>query len=909
MINLAQKDGGIAISIKRPRVHGKFIFVSDEKFYLRGVTYGTFRPGPGGEEFPEREVVDADFAQMASAGINTVRVYTVPPAWLLDAALRHGLYVMVGLPWEQHVAFLDDKERVRSIEERVREGVKKCAGHPSILCYAIGNEIPAPIVRWHGAARVECFLKRLYKIAKEEDPGALVTYVNYPSTEYLDLPFVDFLCFNVYLESKEKLESYLARLQNIAGDRPLVLAEIGLDSRRNGLEAQAASLEWQVRTAFAQGCAGTFVFSWTDEWYRGGFDIEDWDFGLTTRGRDAKPALLSIKRAYSEVPSPQNPDWPRISVVVCSFNGGRVIRDCMEGLLRLEYPNFEVIVVDDGSTDNTAEIVREYPFKLIRTENRGLGSARNTGMRAADGEVIAYTDDDARPDPHWLTYLALTFMTTDHAGAGGPNIAPRGDGRIADCVANAPGGPVHVLLSDTVAEHIPGCNSAYRKACLEEIGGWDPKYRAAGDDVDVCWRLQQRGWTIGFSPAAMVWHHRRNSVKTYWKQQIGYGKAESLLEEKWPEKYNAAGHVAWAGRLYGKGLTQALAFQRGRIYQGTWGTALFQSVYEPAQGTLWSLPLMPEWYLVITTLVILSIFGVFWMPLLWVSVPLLTITTGAVIIQAILSAAKASFTSAPKSRFELFDLYALTAFMHMLQPAARLYGRLRHGLTPWRQRGTPEQTFPRPQIVTVWSEQWRSPEEYLRAVDEALKEDGAIVNQGGDFDRWDLEVRGGILGRARALMTVEEHGAGRQQLLFKIWPKPSLNGLSFIILFALSALGASLDYIYWGGHAFITFAYLTAMTVLLLFIMYKECAAPFTSLRGALARLKSSIESRAAIQEIEERVVEQGSLAEGFDTARPPSLEADIPAPVEVAVHQSGHRIFSAKTSEEESRNFKSQVA
>ena len=74
---------------------------------------------------------------------------------------------------------------------------------------------------------------------KREDPGALVTYVNYPTTEYLELPFVDFLAFNVYLESREQLAAYLARLQNLAGERPLLLAEIGLDSRRNGEKAQA----------------------------------------------------------------------------------------------------------------------------------------------------------------------------------------------------------------------------------------------------------------------------------------------------------------------------------------------------------------------------------------------------------------------------------------------------------------------------------------------------------------------------------------------------------------------------------------------------------------------------------------------------------------------------------------------
>ena len=129
---------------------------------------------------------------------------------------------------------------------------------------------------------------------KREDPGALVTYVNYPTTEYLDLSFLDFVCFNVYLETREQLRAYLARLQNLAAEKPLVMAEIGLDSRRNGLERQAEVLAWQIREVFDEGCAGTFVFAWTDEWYRGGYDIEDWDFGLTAEiGNRNRPSPLS----------------------------------------------------------------------------------------------------------------------------------------------------------------------------------------------------------------------------------------------------------------------------------------------------------------------------------------------------------------------------------------------------------------------------------------------------------------------------------------------------------------------------------------------------------------------------------------------------------------------------------------
>jgi len=177
-----------------------------------------------------------------------------------------------------------------------------------------------------------------------------------------------------------------------------------------------------VRTAFAAGCAGVVVFAWTDEWYRQGHDVEAWAFGLTHADRSPKPALDAVRKAFAELPFPPSLPWPRISVVVCTYNGARTIRDCLEGLERVAYPDYEVIVVDDGSTDATAAIARQYDCRLIRTENRGLASARNTGLDAATGEIVAYIDDDAYPDPHWLTYLAAMDRSpsASHVRRAGP---------------------------------------------------------------------------------------------------------------------------------------------------------------------------------------------------------------------------------------------------------------------------------------------------------------------------------------------------------------------------------------------------------------------------------------------------------------------------------------------------------
>src|SRR5262249_14887321 len=127
---------GAGLSGPRPRVAGKFLYAGESKLWLKGVTYGTFRPRADGD-YPDGPTLAADFAAMTAAGVNTVRVYTVPPRSLLDAAQAHGLRVLVGLPWEQHVTFLGERGRAADIEARVRAGARRCAGHPALLGYAV----------------------------------------------------------------------------------------------------------------------------------------------------------------------------------------------------------------------------------------------------------------------------------------------------------------------------------------------------------------------------------------------------------------------------------------------------------------------------------------------------------------------------------------------------------------------------------------------------------------------------------------------------------------------------------------------------------------------------------------------------------------------------------------------------
>lgn len=822
-------------SFQIPKVKGKFIYVGDKKFYVRGVSYGAFKPDENKNEYQDLEKLDNDFALMVENGINTVRIpHTTPPRHLLDIAHKYGLKVMIGLSAEQYVGYLIDKNKSFNIKKIIREKVKICKDHPALLCISIGNEISSSMVRWIGPKKIEKYLEGIYNLIKSESPDSIVTYVNYPTTEYLQLPFLDLLCFNVYLENQSNFENYLYKLQNIAGNRPLLMGEIGLDSLRNGEEIQAQTLEWQIRSTFTCGCAGLFIFSWTDEWYRGEEEVDDWAFGLTTKTREPKQALNLVSHSFRKSPFSFEANVPKISVIVCVYNGASTLTECLQGLQNLNYSNYEVLVINDGSTDNTLDITSSFDFKIITTQNLGLSYARNLGLEKSQGEIVAYIDVDAYPDPDWLSYLAIEFNSSEFAAIGGPNISPEKVGLISECVNNAPGSPTQVLLTDRTAEHIPGCNMAFRRDRLLEIGGFDSQFRIAGDDVDVCWKLQENGKTVGFSPAAIVWHYRRNTVKGFWKQQYCYGKAEALLEQKWPKKYNNFGHRNWEGRIYGDGTSYLSSLNKSRIYGGVWGSAPFQSIYDIGKRNLLSFTLMPEWFIICVTLLILSSFGLLWKPLLLL-VPLsilFALLPLVIIIPSITNLNPPSLRK--KGWFVKKKFQFLTTTLYMIQPLARLFGRLNNNLTPWRRFN---RSLFSPIIygkISVWCEKWISPEIRLENLESDLDSINSSVYRGGDFDRWDLGIKGGAFGGIRVLMAAEDHSKANQYLRYKIFPK--ISPLSkYLVLFA--SIIITLTIIDKSWVATVTF---TSLLLLLLMRIFWDCSIASGCCLNAIEKQKEA---------------------------------------------------------------------
>ena len=746
---------------------GKFFFVGEEKFFVKGVTYGTFKPASHGSPFPERAMMERDFALMQELGANTFRTFTVPPRWLLDLAGEYGLRAIIGIPWTEHVAFLDSPRVMREIRRMIADGAATCRGHAAVLACLVGNEIPPDIARWHGPEKVRAFLGELVETVKSTDPTRLVSYANFPSTEYLDFGEMDFVSFNVYLHREPAFRNYISHLHNLAVDKPLILTEFGIDSIREGNEFQAETLGWQVHAGFEMGLAGTVVFAWTDDWYalsaEGGFQVDDWAFGLVDRERQKKPSFYSVQQSYAAPLPPALPESPKVSVVVCAYNAERTMEPCLASLEKLNYPNYEVIVVNDGSTDRTREISEGFSYiRLINQENKGLSAARNVGIAAATGEVVAFTDSDCVADPDWLSYLMTTYVRSGRAAVGGPNFPPPEDTLVPSAVAVSPGGPTHVLLNDEVAEHIPGCNMAFRKTALEEISGFDPVFRAAGDDVDLCWRLQNQGYQIGFSPAAVVWHFRRNTVNAYLNQQRGYGKAEAQLYFKHPYRFNLLGQSRWLGRIYGD-LSSFFLSRRPVIYSGTFGRGLFQTVYEPPSSLVSFLPMTLEWNIVALALFLAALFlgGFMWL--------------GVIPLLISLSWCLASGTRARiDERFESWRARFLVSMLAYLGPLVRGIERYK-----WRVRGLTDvepihfdEAGQEPEIswrdravhISYWNEKSLEKENLLHGLMEFLLPRKYLIAIDQGWSDWDLEISRGLWSKAEVKVGTENHG-GEKRLL------------------------------------------------------------------------------------------------------------------------------------------------
>ncbi len=213
---------------------------------------------------------------------------------------------------------------------------------------------------------------------------------------------------------------------------------------------------------------------------------------------------------------------PSVSVVVPAYNAEETIGPLLDSLLALDYPDREVIIVNDGSTDGTKAIVEQHPMQLIDQPNRGASAARDAGLRAAIGEIVAYVDSDVTVTRDWLRHLVKPLSEPAIAATTGQTIFLRNDKatswmRSLDIERRNARRKTYTRLAN-------GPNSAFRREVLLEVGGFDPNWFHA-EDTEVSYRIGQRGYKIRYVPEAIVHHMPEEDWRDFLRKRYRDAKA------------------------------------------------------------------------------------------------------------------------------------------------------------------------------------------------------------------------------------------------------------------------------------------------------------------------------------------------------------------------------------------------
>jgi glycosyltransferase involved in cell wall biosynthesis len=220
---------------------------------------------------------------------------------------------------------------------------------------------------------------------------------------------------------------------------------------------------------------------------------------------------------------------PLITVAICNRNGARDLEGCLDSLTRVEYPNFETLLVDDGSTDDSIDVGRRFGVRIVAQEPAGLGTARNTAIANAGGEILAYLDGDAQAEPAWLTRMWRLYDRLRPGGMGGPNLGMTDADWQERAVGGAPGVAMPIVSADGRCTHLAGCNMSFRMDIARK-GRFDAESVAVGDDVRFCYWVLDLGEDLLLHPTAIVRHHRRRTLKGYLRQMDTYGHVSTHIQ-------------------------------------------------------------------------------------------------------------------------------------------------------------------------------------------------------------------------------------------------------------------------------------------------------------------------------------------------------------------------------------------
>jgi glycosyltransferase involved in cell wall biosynthesis len=496
----------------RVTADGKSFLLEGSSFRFRGLRH---EPEPTDPLVGQNHRLH--LGRMAGAGYTVVSM-PPPPRGAIGEATASGLRFMLELncPSLDGLAARSRRERKRLVREaamRVRRAVEPWSGSEALL--GIAFECPAALGRSDlGTGVVRQAADELAICLHDEESSLLAAWRDcWPLERGCPSEF-DFVIVEFELANRDELAPAIIASHCEVGDRPLVVGSVSL---RASEECGASDVAWVMDNALRCGAGGTIA-----------------ECRARGKGTDGDSEMARVNR---QTVRDLDVNWPSISVVVNAHNAESTLDECLSHCDALEYPQLEVIVIDDGSTDATPAIARAHPrAQLVTIPRRGLSEGRNVGYRSASGGLIAYLDADAYPSPDWLWYIALAALGDGIAGSGGPNIPALYEPVQARVVARSPGGPVPELRGPDRAKHVPGCNMAFWRQVLEELHGFDPVLEST-EDVEFEWRVVESGREIAYHPAALVWHHPRPGLRPYLRQQRHYGRGQAIVERRYPERF------------------------------------------------------------------------------------------------------------------------------------------------------------------------------------------------------------------------------------------------------------------------------------------------------------------------------------------------------------------------------------
>lgn len=242
--------------------------------------------------------------------------------------------------------------------------------------------------------------------------------------------------------------------------------------------------------------------------------------------------------------TPQQPEMlPEVSIIIPVMNRADELRRCLTSLTQITYPQqkLQIIVVDDGSSDESPHVAREFGALLVPSGGigRGPAAARNVGVSMAKGEILAFIDSDCSASKEWLCELMSAFAEPAMAAVGG-----QVDGMCSESAVDRYESVMSSLSlgsrersgnrgNDTF--YLPSCNLLVRSYAFRQAGGFDDSMHV-GEDVDLTWRLRDRGWTISYLPAGNVLHEHRSSIRSFMSRRFDYGTSEGMLQLLHPKR-------------------------------------------------------------------------------------------------------------------------------------------------------------------------------------------------------------------------------------------------------------------------------------------------------------------------------------------------------------------------------------